>query len=125
MRGPIDRLQADLRRGPILQFDAEHGSYAAFEVWVRRASGLITGLSDQRDSRTRRSSWLSHRRSEGYTTDLLSRPEPRQGDGASSDVRRLHLSAPDNKFKEVDGVLIPFSFSQHFEMPSAIFVQFR
>src|ERR1044072_7086004 len=58
---------------------------------------------------------------EGYTTDFYI-------DGTNGRVMEFFLTyggltfgTANNKFKEVDGVLIPFSFSQRFEMPQGAF----
>src|ERR1041384_3922543 len=58
---------------------------------------------------------------EGYTTDFYIDP-------ATGRVMEFFLyyggytfGTANNKFKEVDGVLIPFSFSQRFEMPQGAF----
>ncbi|HKP80952.1 MAG TPA: hypothetical protein VJT69_02985 [Pyrinomonadaceae bacterium] len=59
--------------------------------------------------------------SEGYTTDFYI-------DATNGRVMEFFLTyggytfgTANNKFKEVDGVLIPFSFSQRFEMPQGAF----
>jgi hypothetical protein len=62
---------------------------------------------------------------EGYTTDFYI--DPKTGRVMSFFLYHAGatLGTENSKFKEVDGVLIPFSFSQKFEMPmGAFFAEF-
>jgi hypothetical protein len=58
---------------------------------------------------------------EGYTTDFYIDPANGRVMEFFLTYGGLTFGTANNKFKEVDGVLIPFSFSQRFEMPQGPF----
>ena len=58
---------------------------------------------------------------EGYTTDFYIDPANGRVMEFFLTYNGLTFGTANNKFKEVDGVLIPFSFSQRFEMPQGPF----
>ena len=62
---------------------------------------------------------------EGYTTDFYIDPKTGRVMSFFLFYGGATLGTENSKFKEVDGVLIPFSFSQKFEMPmGAFFAEF-
>ena len=58
---------------------------------------------------------------EGYTTDFYIDPANGRVMEFFLTYNGLTFGTANNKFKDVDGVLIPFSFSQRFEMPQGAF----
>ena len=58
---------------------------------------------------------------EGYTTDFYIDPATGRVMEFFLTYNGLTFGTANSKFKEVDGVLIPFSFSQRFEMPQGPF----
>jgi hypothetical protein len=58
---------------------------------------------------------------EGYTTDFYMDPANGRVMEFFLTYNGLTFGTANNKFKDVDGVLIPFSFSQRFEMPQGPF----
>jgi len=58
---------------------------------------------------------------EGYTTDFYIDPVNGRVMEFFLTYNGLTFGTANNKFKDVDGVLIPFSFSQRFEMPQGPF----
>ena len=58
---------------------------------------------------------------EGYTTDFYIDPANGRVMEFFLTYGGLTFGTANNKFKEVEGVLIPFSFSQRFEMPQGAF----
>src|ERR1051325_568208 len=58
---------------------------------------------------------------EGYTTDFYIDPVNGRVMEFFLNYGGMTFGTANNKFKEVDGVLIPFSFSQRFEMPQGAF----
>src|SRR5262245_38787889 len=58
---------------------------------------------------------------EGYTTDFYIDPVNGRVMEFFLTYNGMTFGTANNKFKEVDGVLIPFSFSQRFEMPQGPF----
>jgi hypothetical protein len=58
---------------------------------------------------------------EGYTTDFYIDPANGRVMEFFLTYNGLTFGTANNKFKDVDGVLIPFSFSQRFEMPQGPF----
>jgi hypothetical protein len=62
---------------------------------------------------------------EGYTTDYYLDPKTGRVMSFLIYYNGVTLGTENSKFKEVDGVLVPFSFSQKFEMPmGAFFAEF-
>jgi len=62
---------------------------------------------------------------EGYTTDFYLDPKTGRVMSFLLYYNGLTLGTENSKFKEVDGVLVPISFSQKFEMPmGAFFAEF-
>ena len=62
---------------------------------------------------------------EGYTTDYYLDPKTGRIMSFFLYYNGLTLGTENSKFKEVEGVLVPFSFSQKFEMPmGAFFAEF-
>src|SRR5215204_1589851 len=62
---------------------------------------------------------------EGYTTDFYVDPKTGRVMSFSVYYGGATLGTENSKFKEVEGVLVPFSFSQKFEMPmGAFFAEF-
>lgn len=62
---------------------------------------------------------------EGYTTDYFIDPKTGRVLTFLIYYNGVTLGTENSKFKEVDGVLVPFSFSQKFEMPmGAFFAEF-
>ena len=63
---------------------------------------------------------------EGYTTDYYLDPKTGRVMSFLIYYNGVTLGTENSKFKEVDGVLVPFSFSQKFEMPmGAFFAEFN
>ena len=58
---------------------------------------------------------------EGYATDFYIDPENGRVMEFFLTFNGLTFGTANSKFKEVEGVLIPFSFSQRFEMPQGAF----
>jgi hypothetical protein len=62
---------------------------------------------------------------EGYTTDFYVDPKTGRVMSFFMYYNGVTLGTENSKFKEVEGVLVPFSFSQKFEMPmGAFFAEF-
>jgi hypothetical protein len=62
---------------------------------------------------------------DGYTTDYYLDPKTGRVMNFIIYYAGVTLGTENSKFKEVDGVLVPFSFSQKFEMPmGAFFAEF-
>lgn len=63
---------------------------------------------------------------DGYTTDFYIDPKTGRVMSFVIYYAGVTLGTENSKFKEVDGVLVPFSFSQKFEMPmGAFFAEFN
>lgn len=63
---------------------------------------------------------------DGYTTDFYLDPKTGRVMSFLIYYEGLTLGTENSKFKEVEGVLVPFSFSQKFEMPmGAFFAEFN
>ena len=58
---------------------------------------------------------------EGYTTDFYIDPQTGRIMSFLMYYRGYTFGTENSKFKEVEGVLVPFSFSQRFEMPQGAF----